>query len=1681
MQEGQHLQVDVLTAGTSTWAYVLEDCNNTNSCVANAPDYLGGYKYAINYVAKRTGTHYIVVDSSQTTSSTVRPYEMFVNVSDPGCTPGTITCLDPQTLSVCQPDGSVVAQPCTDGCSNDRCNSPNGQMCGDAIPAKSGERYAGSFLGLDTLNPGSGQVGSCDFGSREAPGRDTIYAVELKAGEQLFARLDSEALQTIMYLLEDCSSENTCLANTASGRQLELTYTADTDKTVYVVVDRTDNYYAVAQYALDIFVTSSACQPGTTQCLADGRTLSICDDNGDWHPYVCEGGCTGASCDTPRGDICQDAIALTHGSTVTGDWTGSNHINPGRDEVGQCSFGTREGNGRDTIYAVTVPAGKVLSATLQTAHSSAMLYLLEDCNDASSCLLNNPTLGSSSFFYPPATYERTMYIVVDRNSGVNNDYETTTYELSVSFEDPECFPGDSICGAAPDQIRMCNHLGVWEDYTCSSTCSAGQCDNPNADSCAEAVVLQPGESVTSNWTGTNTLNPGTGVVGTCDFGTANMQGRERIYAINIDQGDVLTATLATTLSSARLYLLTDCLDATSCLDNTRRGGAGVLRYIAEDTGTIYVVVDGTLSTSQSTSFTLTVDVESPHCTKGERQCAPDGKTVQECNSFGVFDSYECDGTCTDGACDVPKGDHCLDAIPMVAGVEYSGDWLGTNSMHFGPGAFGQCSFSGTSHSQGRDTIFSVELEQGEQLRLDYTTHASASSVQMYLMEDCELADSCLANMGMTSTSGSTTSMYYTADRTKTIFVVLDRTSTTTSATWTLVADIQQPCTIGATYCSDDNTLQICDQDQMFKPYACQGGCIDGRCELPTGDACRDALPVYSGDVIDGGWTMNDTINFGSGTAGQCAFTSAQTGRETVYAIDMVAGETLTANLETPQSSAVMYITEDCAYADKCVAFEKNGASTLYYTAEQNRTVFIVVDRNTTTSTANAYKLHVDVQPPSCLPGETATCLDDDTLQVCTYMGIYEAIPCQDGCTDGACNTPGGDTCYDAIPLVPGEPFTANYNAFTARTNPGTDTCIHASQNNQRGIDAVFAIELEAGQMLQAELETSPSAAGMYVLDSCDVNPAKACVAAAPRSKSLQFLATSSQTYYLVVDRADTGTTNNFTLRTSIEDTFMVCQPNSSTCDPNTGMLQICSDDGSHYKTTVHCEHGCARDFCAAAPAVGGVVHDTCDTAQLITQSTRIFEHYGRFTNDYNPGSSSCVGASTTGEDAVYRVYIPAREVLLASVTTGYASRTPAIYVVEDCDDIANSCLGASSVSPTSTVGLPPQDTARFVYVIVDARSTSSTPEPFIVDFEFRPSECTPGQQVCSGANELSRCLDHHLYEQVDCPFGCAGTACIPPPNNTCEGAIDATQGLTITTDHNQYTNTYDPYDPDSGTSCTDYQTPGADTSAPGNDAIFFVDAERNETIYARMGPTDGFNAALWITTDCDNAAKACVAGSDALAIGSHEIIEYIVEEPGRYYIIADSRFAPNSGVRNFTLEIAVLPPFCEANTASCSDENTLSYCLPNGTAIVDYTCEGGCANSACQTPRGDICLDALPIVQSGSFTGNFAHHTNHLDPGFGSCTGFDAPGPDTIYSVTLSAGQTLDVTLANTNASSDLSLYLVTDCSAPRNTCLAGSDQYGGVPEQISYTASSDETIYIVADSWAPETDTEYSLTVQIY
>lgn len=1188
------------------------------------------------------------------------------------------------------------------------------------------------------------------------------------------------------------------------------------------------------------------------------------------------------------------------------------------------------------------------------------------------------------------------------------------------------------------------------------------------DACTAAPELQ------ATRTGNSLSGASVGLAPSC---ADDPRAGEDVWTFTLDEPQIVSIELVPDGGeNLTLSLRSECeIDSSEivCLDDTVSGDPETFQARLE-AGTYFAVVQGTAPNAGG-PYTITYDAVTPICSSQDNTCL-DMNTARYCNPLGtMFVEETCDSGCdmSIGRCTREEGDVCGVAIDASNGYSGTID-LDLFRNDYSPGVTCVPASSGFGATVGPDATFLVNLPDQQAIEVSAST-TGFDDLALYLLRDCvNVANSCFAgvndadgdeSLAYTNTSGQDESFYVVVD-------TADSFSYDPADVDIAVGPVT--CSAGTSACNG-NSLEVCSPAGLStSTTTCNYGCdaSAGACNPPPHDVCgTGAIDVGTGGTFTG--NIDEFGNDYDPTSSGCTGFSAS-GSDAVYQVTGTAGDVVTATM-TASFDASLYAVTDCAdVAGTCIdgSDEIGGSAgeTIKFVLQDSNPVSIIADAFSSFG-SGSYTLEVTVETPDCFnPGVVIGCENTTDVLYCDEFGFTQSYNCAGTCTAGLCMNPTADRCIDPIVLTSGGTFTGAFADFANDVDPGVGTCLYSRTNAQDGPDAVFALDLQAGETLDADLTTTAASAGMYVIENC-ATERDSCLWAQPRSKTLEFYAPATRRYFLVVDSTDSSADESFTLDVNVT-VGDICQPGGATCDDQTGVLTKCSDDGTAVEQTITCTTGCTGQFCnAPSPA-----NDTCADAQTISGAISYFDNFARFTNDYDPGSSSCLSRSAPGLDSVYEVTLAPNQVVTVDVQANDSSDTPVVYFVSDCTDVSMSCLGGD----IAEAGSNKLSTGYFsamgetVNVIVDATSRFADGS-FILDFDIKPSECTPGTAICADADTLQTCTDYGIYQEEPCFFGCSVDACSPPPNDTCMGAIDATGGGNFAGPIEQYMNDYDP----TSSGCTGYK-------AEGPDAAYVFTPQVGDVVRASVNAE--FDASIYAVTDCSMLGSTCLAGADN-NIGGTEGIIFTAQAAVPHFIIVDV-YSSGSGL--FDLNIDYGPPVCEPDSSVCGSGTELDICNSAGLAYDQtYTCTNGCTigESVCTNGDGDVCFEAIDANLTGTFTNNFSGASNDYSPAFsGTCTGWDAVGPDRAYFVDLLANQTLTATLTAADADQDTSLYVVSACSGDiESNCLAGDDlssAASGTGESVTYTATADERVFVIADNYDSASllplPSTYDLVIQV-
>lgn len=173
----------------------------------------------------------------------------------------------------------------------------------------------------------------------------------------------------------------------------------------------------------------------------------------------------------------------------------------------------------------------------------------------------------------------------------------------------------------------------------------------------------------------------------------------------------------------------------------------------------------------------------------------------------------------------------------------------------------------------------------------------------------------------------------------------------------------------------------------------------------------------------------------------------------------------------------------------------------------------------------------------------------------------------------------------------------------------------------------------------------------------------------------------------------------------------------------------------------------------------------------------------------------------------------------------------------------------------------------------------------VVEYDSPNWDC-PQMVVCVGQD----------FEMI-CVIGGQATIDITLNNDTCAGAIEIPWCSDFTTSGNTMPrmDDYTPSEVDGG-GCTG-------RTAYGPDEVYRMELQPGFVVHATYTQPNR-DGSFYVVTDCDDPQGTCVVGADDFGYGETEILDWIVEMSGTYYLICDTwELEPQGGP--FTLNVNI--------------------------------------------------------------------------------------------------------------------------------------------------------------------------------
>ncbi|MBX3396098.1 MAG: hypothetical protein KF841_12100 [Phycisphaerae bacterium] len=341
-----------------------------------------------------------------------------------------------------------------------------------------------------------------------------------------------------------------------------------------------------------------------------------------------------------------------------------------------------------------------------------------------------------------------------------------------------------------------------------------------------------------------------------------------------------------------------------------------------------------------------------------------------------------------------------------------------------------------------------------------------------------------------------------------------------------------------------------------------------------------------------------------------------------------------------------------------------------------------------------------------------------------------------------------------------------------------------------------------------------------------------------------------------------------------------------------------------------------------------------------------------------------------------------------------------------------------------------------------------------------PPSCTPPIGRCCYQDGGVQCSDitqaacNALSGSWNGALNCGANPCTG--NDTCATATPIVCGAFVAGSTVGASNDYNP----TAAGCTGF-------AATGPDVVYSFTAASDALVSVLMDTSPEFDASLYVVTNCADVLGSCVAGADDNVVApGDESLSFVASTGTTYYIICDG-FGTANGT--FNLSVSCVSgdggACCDPDNGTCTDQPNLAACDAVGGVFQGALTT--CATTVCPQPNPTcetaIAIDCDTFFLSGSNIGA----GNNYDPTAAGCTGYAATGPDVVYSFTPTADTVMTVTMTPTAVSFDGSMYVVTDCFDILGTCVAGSDNFPALVEQVTFAATTGITYYIIVDAFS--------------
>ncbi|MFW5965944.1 MAG: hypothetical protein ACOCV2_00435 [Persicimonas sp.] len=848
-----------------------------------------------------------------------------------------------------------------------------------------------------------------------------------------------------------------------------------------------------------------------------------------------------------------------------------------------------------------------------------------------------------------------------------------------------------------------------------------------------------------------------------------------IYELELDSPQEVTFDLEPQLGSADLSmsLLEACTRPGSeqnCVDEAGEGEGETMTQLLDE-GSHYLVVQAG-SEGTGGPFELNLDTVHVACTPESDYCDGANEANACTSDGGRFEPVECDNGCnpSSGECYPPEGDECLDApvvdvdedseLPQTFEEEIN---LAQHSANYtlDPSEDQQEDFCVEADEEsdladrtgGVDASYEVELPAETALTAE-ATFADEVEGAIYLVDDClETEETCEKGAIDSTDTATREELTYanTSSEDETFYLVVDTAEGEAVSTADFELNFEEVvCTPGARTCGED-VLEECEE------YGRSFEAVDGECTLgcetddtcdPNQDDCHDAYCAGTDCLgaeeieADSEW---ETVEFDRSefdndhdvAGSNCGLSGSSDGEEAVFSVEADEGDLIRAIWET-DTEATLYLSTQCDdYQDNCARADDSFGNEvpLEYRAPEDGTYYLFADSEEEADEEfGDSSLSVQVLDACDPQSDTPTCNSDDDVEACRPPGGTDTYACDDGCTDGSCDSESANHCFAAENITDeasgADALSRTIDWQDFDDNLMADGTCGQDGDDLLGPDAFYEIDVEEGDWLFADIETEEEFGNTFLMltDDCQ-DPGDSCeesVYETGGEASIEYYADSDETLYLIagpdIDEAD----DEYELEVDL------VQQDCEYDDPLT-----CDGDGVEYcdayrrVSTQDCAGTCSDGTCTSPEG------DSCGDPIVLEDGDSETYHYDSdnefdpvyFDEDkdaYDTGDCNFASDATDGVDRVFAVDVADGETLDAEyVSEGDPDECAScsghdgtnMYILETCAD-QTTCVDNTTTGTSGSLSYT-ADEDTTVYVVVDSGvENESTSNTYTVDVDI---------------------------------------------------------------------------------------------------------------------------------------------------------------------------------------------------------------------------------------------------------------------------------------------------------------------------------------------------------------------------